>query len=469
MLNKSFLFILIFAFNSRNLIAQVNFVPNGSFEILTSCPTRESQIDLAYPWKSSTFNGTPDLYNKCATADIISVPVHYWKSYQQPNSGDGYAGIFTYRSGILSETEFLSCDLLTNLKDKKYFVEFYISPQIEDDPFDIPCYTEGLGIVLNDVDSIYSLKKGEGIPLLPQVHNYGTILRDTQNWIRVAGCFNGNGENHLIIGNFKSHEQTSADPICHKSFPNSAYYYVDDVGVYEFDPLPDTIYLCKDEFKKIGKRFLDATYNWNTGDRDSVITIHKEGIYIVNVQIADCVLADTVLVLDPEKVIINLSKEFVICKEEKMKLEIPIDGIYSWSTGENTKEIEVTKYGSYEFHVQNECGVYHSWFDVIDQECNCKYYAPNVFSPNGDNINDFFELVSNCVLTTRILSFEVFNRWGELVFHSLESGHQKLLWDGRYKGKKILPGVYVWSVVYEYSSNTETIKKKQSGDILVVD
>ncbi len=69
------------------------------------------------------------------------------------------------------------------------------------------------------------------------------------------------------------------------------------------------------------------------------------------------------------------------------------------------------------------------------------YYVPNAFSPNGDGKNDIFLPVPVGMSQTDY--FMVYNRLGELMFQT----NQWLKgWDGKYKGKDALPGVYVWLV-----------------------
>ncbi len=55
-------------------------------------------------------------------------------------------------------------------------------------------------------------------------------------------------------------------------------------------------------------------------------------------------------------------------------------------------------------------------------------YVPNVFSPNGDGINDFFELfLAKQTTVQQVIKVEIIDRWGNLVYFS-ESEMPK--WDG---------------------------------------
>ncbi|MEM8909528.1 MAG: gliding motility-associated C-terminal domain-containing protein, partial [Bacteroidota bacterium] len=88
--------------------------------------------------------------------------------------------------------------------------------------------------------------------------------------------------------------------------------------------------------------------------------------------------------------------------------------------------------------------------------------VPNVFSPNGDGVNDRFE-ASPTVLLDEIISFRVYNRWGTLLFEStdIEDG-----WDGTFKGSPQPSGVYVYMIEL-FCEIDESILVK-SGDITLL-
>ena len=70
-------------------------------------------------------------------------------------------------------------------------------------------------------------------------------------------------------------------------------------------------------------------------------------------------------------------------------------------------------------------------------------YLPNVFSPNGDGLNDQFT-VYGTVAVDAIESLKVFDRWGNLVFHSqnVPIGDTSFGWDGNFKGQPCNPAVF---------------------------
>ncbi len=71
---------------------------------------------------------------------------------------------------------------------------------------------------------------------------------------------------------------------------------------------------------------------------------------------------------------------------------------------------------------------------------SCNFYEiPNVFTPNGDDINDWLKAKTSGLVEK--VDFKLFNRYGVLIFQTEEP---KLNWDGTYKGKIVSPGVYFY-------------------------
>jgi gliding motility-associated-like protein len=71
-------------------------------------------------------------------------------------------------------------------------------------------------------------------------------------------------------------------------------------------------------------------------------------------------------------------------------------------------------------------------------------FIPNTFSPNADGENDVFYPRGRGL--SSILSFRVYNRWGEMVFEkrNIALNDQAAAWDGSYKGVILAPDVFVY-------------------------
>ncbi|MBN2681703.1 MAG: gliding motility-associated C-terminal domain-containing protein [Bacteroidales bacterium] len=93
----------------------------------------------------------------------------------------------------------------------------------------------------------------------------------------------------------------------------------------------------------------------------------------------------------------------------------------------------------------NNESLFSNW--VCTDECTY-YVLPNVFTPNGDGINDLYQ--PGPYRFVEKVDMKIFNRWGILVY---ETDNPDINWDGRYmeNGKMCTTGVYFYICdVYEY-------------------
>lgn len=84
---------------------------------------------------------------------------------------------------------------------------------------------------------------------------------------------------------------------------------------------------------------------------------------------------------------------------------------------------------------------------------------PNIFSPNGDGINDILEI--DLEGATQV-EFLVYDRWGSLVNLSNTA---KISWDGTMRGQDLMIGVYVYSLSY---LDSEGVLVHKVGDVTLV-
>ena len=75
------------------------------------------------------------------------------------------------------------------------------------------------------------------------------------------------------------------------------------------------------------------------------------------------------------------------------------------------------------------------------------FYIPSSFSPNSDEKNDFFNLVTEQPFTNYEL--HIFNNWGELIFSSNNISNG---WNGTYMGRNCQSGIYAYRIKFLCSS-----------------
>lgn len=98
--------------------------------------------------------------------------------------------------------------------------------------------------------------------------------------------------------------------------------------------------------------------------------------------------------------------------------------------------------------------------EMVNLETEPSWFVPNAFTPNGDGENDSFRPVWNNMSLER---FEVFSRWGELVY-SMDEGEAG--WNGKtQKGKEAEPGMYIWQMELIEDSGK---KVSESGAIVLI-
>lgn len=78
-----------------------------------------------------------------------------------------------------------------------------------------------------------------------------------------------------------------------------------------------------------------------------------------------------------------------------------------------------------------------------DIDCD-ELILPNVFTPNGDQINDKIGILNGYIIE-KFYYFDIFDRWGERVFHTTNKFEK---WDGTLKGKAINSNTFLYKISY---------------------
>lgn len=100
--------------------------------------------------------------------------------------------------------------------------------------------------------------------------------------------------------------------------------------------------------------------------------------------------------------------------------------------------------------------------NVVDPttiDCN-DILLPSAFTPNADGLNDGFG-ISNPFSAGEILSFQIFDRWGNVVF---ETTNPLEKWDGSYKGRPVNPSTFLYRIQFRCQGVEDFI----SGDVTVI-
>jgi hypothetical protein len=218
--NATIFFILIFA----QFRAQINLVPNPSFELSVVCPTIPTML-TASNWTS--FSASPDYFNSCSQPSACGTPSNVFGN-QIPATGNAYCGFLNLWPGI-GAREYLGAKLTQTLTiGQRYYTSMKVSLAERwlntGYPMFIPSNKCGMKFTGNK----FSVQD----PLIANnqaVMYSAAIISDTTGWTTLRGTFVADSAyQYVVLGNFfyNSRTDTISRPLGFDS-----YFFVDDVVV----------------------------------------------------------------------------------------------------------------------------------------------------------------------------------------------------------------------------------------------
>lgn len=291
---------------------------------------------------------------------------------------------------------------------------------------------------------------------------------DSYLWTPSEGLDNPNIPNPLATPTETTTYVVDVLDECGVPFTDTITVFVDGDTV-RFDLGPDTLICRPDILTLDAENGSPATYVWNDGETNPVRQALTTGFYSVTATLDDyCLTQGDIFVEYQSPPEATFSSDTILCREQTTVLSAALSGSaadYLWSTGETEAEIEVRVGGNYSVSVTNTCGEIEGSITVEETDCN-SLYTPNVFSPNFDGVNDFFQLYSDGDVT-EVTMFQIYDRWGNLLFET--SGTVENLsdfsWDGFHAGQAMPAGVYVWYAELLFRDGKSILTK---GDVLLL-
>ena len=209
-------------------------------------------------------------------------------------------------------------------------------------------------------------------------------------------------------------------------------------------------------------------YTWQDGSTTPTYTVSETGLYEVQILGACGEMGSAMIevLYDTTQLRLDLGEDRLLCEED---IPVVLDATdlnadnYLWQDGTTGPFTQIAEAGIYAVTLTDNCNEVTDEVVLGFTNCTiCEVYVPNAFSPDFNGYNDYFRPYSNCVLEN--YSMKIFNRWGALVF---ESADVDTGWDGRFKGKDIGEGVYVYLLEFQVNQMGETLDRQLSGDVTV--
>ena len=407
--------------------AQVNLVIDPSFEMQISCPNFIETKGCIYWHSLDSMNNTPfatnscspAYFNVCANDNVSFIPsnIYTGANYQNTHTGNGMYGMEFYL--LPSVNSFYNRDYLRGrirgslINGKQYCGKYYVSL------FNTQYYAVDRFCAYLDNGALDVNSPCLPIVVTPTFENPAfNYISDTLGWQRVQGEFTANGtETYITIGNFYNDANT------HKVVFNGssnrfgeAYYYIDDVSII-------------------------ATDITAFAGNDATICV-----------------SDSIHLGRPQEIGLE-------CLWYKPTIALPF-------ASSSDIWFKPTQTGVYTFvQRMDNCAI--TWDTVtvtVIQDCKVlgaeALEVPNVFTPNGDGVNDVWQV--NLGFGNTFKSCMVYNRWGieihsEVGSNSSPSGRLGGAWDGRTtSGIECSSGIYYYTLEY---TDAKGDKQKKNGYI----
>jgi hypothetical protein len=135
-----------------------------------------------------------------------------------------------------------------------------------------------------------------------------------------------------------------------------------------------------------------------------------------------------------------LKLKLIVHQDFEQRDTVITDTAYTWPINLQT----YPQSGNYQAPYRSSvgCDSIHYLYLLIKK--NYGIYYPNVIHPGG--VNNGFTLFDDGSTIAQITKLSIYDRWGSQVWQqeNFTANDPSLGWDGSFKGKAVVPGVYVW-------------------------
>ncbi len=293
----------------------------------------------------------------------------------------------------------------------------------------------------------------------------GTV--HTYSWSG-PGIVSGNGTATIVVNQSGNYYVTVTNTIT--GCPNSDWVYVNQIsGLYV--SVSGNSVVCQGNAVSLTASGA-TSYTWSTGSNATSINFVPSTSTVVTVtgQSGNCVGSTVVpIVVNPNPVISVTSNSTDVDINTNIQLNAFGGLSYTWSPASSVSNPYISNPTANMYQTTTFCAEGINTYGCRDTACvqvrvnKCgSVKVPNIFSPNGDNINDEFCVLGISCLNIKEYQMIIYNRWGEKIF---ETNNWNVCWLGTYDGEVISDNSVVYYIRIVEDNGTETIL---TGDVTIV-
>ena len=206
-------------------------------------------------------------------------------------------------------------------------------------------------------------------------------------------------------------------------------------------------------FDATGQYYGNYSFVWHNGSSNATYTAKTtENIWIEVTDGLGCKRTDSVEFVVHSLPVIDIGYDTILCDlQNPLELNAGINYSYhEWFRSSSDNEVVSTEYYYDVYPGADTISVIVTDFNncvnsdtLVVLACDINELfreIPNTFTPNGDDINDSWEIPHMDQFPKAVL--EVFDRWGRLVFHT--DNVESNMWDGTSKGKDMPMDTYFY-------------------------
>lgn len=212
----------------------------------------------------------------------------------------------------------------------------------------------------------------------------------------------------------------------------------------------ESIYYCLNDFPEtitLEGGIVDETpnsfyYNWSTGETTMTINVNEPGTYTVQVtKPFGCTNMRTITVLPSNTATFETIEVTDLSENNTISVLVSGDGDYVYALDDENATYQISN------TFENVSAGIHSIY-VKDIKANCGIVSmavtvlgfPKFFTPNGDTVNDTWQIKGFSLELSENVRIEIFNRYGKLV-GLINASNPK--WSGSHNGE-LLPTDDYW-------------------------